>query len=99
MKSLCCVAKDTHFSALRFHGGNAYFQQLLILRRLTGYYFRVINSYSIQYGCFLVRFVLEPCVRYGYNSRMAKTSERLNAIHNYMKKVKSNISMVFGLVS
>ena len=33
------------------------------------------------------------------NSRMAKTSERLNAIHNYMKKVKSNISMVFGLVS
>ena len=51
-------------------GGNAYFQQLLILSRLTGYYFRVINSYCIQYGCFLVTslFVLAPCVRYGYNS-------------------------------
>ena len=33
-------------------------------------YFRVINtSYCIQYGCFVTsRFVLAPCVRYGYNS-------------------------------
>ena len=30
----------------------------------------------------------------GINYRMAKTSERLNASHNYMKKVKSSISMV-----
>ena len=46
------------------------FQQLLILSRLTGYYFRVINtSYCIQYGCFVTsRFVLAPCVRFGYNS-------------------------------
>ncbi len=32
------------------------------------------------------------------NYRIAKTSERLNAIHNYMK-VKTSISMVFGQVS
>ena len=30
--------------------------------------------------------------------RMAKTAKRLNAILDYMKKVKSSISMVFGLV-
>ena len=33
------------------------------------------------------------------NNRTAKTSERLNAIHNHVKKVKSSISMVFGPVS
>ena len=45
-------------------------QQLLILSRLTGYYFRVINtSYCIQYGCFVtIRFVLASYVRFGYNS-------------------------------
>ena len=62
--------------------GSAYHLKLLLspsfswgqrLFRLTGtygYYFRVINSYCIQNGCFLVtsRFVLAPCVRYGYNS-------------------------------
>ena len=30
---------------------------------------------------------------------MAKTAQRLNAIHNYMKKVKSNITTVFGQFS
>ena len=30
-----------------------------------------------------------------YNCRMAKTAKRLNAILDYMKKVKSSISMVF----
>ena len=29
---------------------------------------------------------------------MAKTAKRLNSILDYMKKVKSSISMVFGLV-
>ena len=33
------------------------------------------------------------------NYRMAKTVKRLNAILNYVRKVKSSISMVFGLVS
>ena len=33
-------ARDRHFGAF-----------ILILSRLTGYYFRVINSYCIQYGC------------------------------------------------
>ena len=33
-----------------------------------------------------------------YNYRMAKAAKRLNAILDYMKKVKSSISMVFGLV-
>ena len=35
-----------------------------MLSRLTGYYFRVINtSYCIEYGCFVTsRFVLAPCV-------------------------------------
>ena len=48
-------------------GGNAYFQQLLILSRLTGYYFRIINtSYCIQYGCFVTS--RSPWVRFGYNS-------------------------------
>ena len=32
------------------------------------------------------------------NYRMAKTAKRLNAILDYMKKVKSSISIVFGLV-
>ena len=32
------------------------------------------------------------------NYRMAKAAKRLNAILDYMKKVKSSISMVFGLV-
>ena len=36
---------------------------------------------------------------YGQNNcRMAKTTKWLNAILDYMKKVKSSISMVFGLV-
>ena len=32
------------------------------------------------------------------NYRMAKAAKRLNAILDYMKRVKSSISMVFGLV-
>ena len=32
------------------------------------------------------------------NYRMAKAAKRLNAILDYMRKVKSSISMVFGLV-
>ena len=34
-----------------------------------------------------------------FNIRMAKTTKWLNAILHYMKKVKSSISMVFGLFS
>ena len=37
-------------------------------------------------------------VSLAYNYRMAKTAKRLNAILDYMRKVKSSISMVFGLV-
>ena len=48
---------------------------------------------------FFYNYTIQLCKIMDYNYRMAKTSERLNAIHNYMKKVKSNISMVFGLVS
>ncbi len=54
---VCILHVLSCFLALRFRGGNAYFQQLLILSRLTGYYFRVITSYCIQYGCFLVFLV------------------------------------------
>ena len=32
------------------------------------------------------------------NYRMAKAAKQLNAILDYMRKVKSSISMVFGLV-
>ena len=34
-----------------------------------------------------------------FNSRMAQTTEWLQAIWNYMKKVKLSISMVFGRIS
>ena len=39
---VCFLQGLNCFLALRFRGGNAYFQLLLILSMLTGYYFRVI---------------------------------------------------------
>ena len=39
------------------------------------------------------------CAHFRYNCRMAKTAKWLNAILEYVRNVKSSISMVFGLVS
>ena len=55
---VCFLQDLSCFWALRFRGGNAYFQQLLIHSRLTGYYFRVIKSYCIQYGRFVLSGML-----------------------------------------
>ena len=44
------------------------------------------------------KIIEQSLMNYEINYRMAKAAKRLNAILDYMKKVKSSISMVFGLV-
>ena len=56
--------------------------------------------------CHVLQYRVEECNddseseddTFDNNDRMAKAAKRLNTILDYMRKVKSSISMVFGLV-
>ena len=84
-------------SCLFFH--NSYVANFLFFHPLSSLHFRTYLEDELEKAR-TKKMLRQVCmtVLHGYSYRMAQTTQWLPAILDYMKEVKSSISMCFGLV-